>query len=232
VLRSAIDVAGQFDSWKESCVPSYCHRNFAAAYVSWLRLFKVVEMAQAAVPRYRRVIDFGSSVGELGHLIDPRAEYHFIEQDEAAAAFLMSQHPRAIRQELTTAPLGEFDAVFAIDSLEHNDNYADLLQCLFALTAPGGVVILSGPTENALYRLGRKLAGFSGGYHVTTIHQIEAAASRHSKCLMRATVPFGAPLFMVSAWMPSVVAAGTGQTVSAQRKLPLRSVAAVGARSA
>jgi hypothetical protein len=215
VLRSAIDVAGQFDSWKESCVPSYCHRNFAAAYVSWLRLFKVVEMARSAAPRYQRVIDFGSSVGELGHLIDPQAEYHFIEQDEAAATFLMKQHPRAIRQELKTAPLGEFNVVFAIDSLEHNGNYGNLLQCLFALTAPSGVVILSGPTENALYRLGRKLAGFSGGYHVTTIHQIEAEASRHSRCVMRTTVPFGAPLFMVSAWKPAVVATRTGQTVPA-----------------
>lgn len=200
VLRSAIDVTGHFDHWKETCVPSYCHKNFAAAYVSWLRLFKVAEIAKQCVPNYRKVVDFGSSVGELGHLLSPDATYHFIEQDEAAASFLMDQHPDAVRETLDGAPHGQFDIVFAIDSLEHNDNFRELLVRLFALLAPGGVLILSGPTENSLYKFGRKLAGFSGDYHVTTIFEIEGAAGTSSNCVARTTVPFGAPLFMVSAW--------------------------------
>jgi 2-polyprenyl-3-methyl-5-hydroxy-6-metoxy-1,4-benzoquinol methylase len=202
ILRSAIDVTGHFDHWKESCVPSYCHKNFAAAYVSWLRLFKVAEVAKQAVPHYKRVIDFGSSVGELGHLIDQQAAYHFIEQDEAAASFLQAQHPNATRQTLEAAPKRHFDAVFAIDSLEHNENYRQLLTQLFELLAPGGVLVLSGPTENSLYKFGRKLAGFSGDYHVTTIFEIEGAAGTESQCVARTTVPFGAPLFMISAWQP------------------------------
>lgn len=200
ILRSAIDVTGHFDHWKESCVPSYCHKNFAAAYVSWLRLFKVAEVAKQTVPDYARVVDFGSSVGELGHLIDPKAEYHFIEQDEAAAGFLLDQHPNAIRQTLEDAPAGHFDVVFAIDSLEHNENFRELLVKLFSLLRPGGVLVLSGPTENSLYKFGRKLAGFSGDYHVTTIYEIEGAAGADSACVARTTVPFGAPLFMISAW--------------------------------
>jgi len=206
VLRSAIDVNGHFEHWKETCVPSYCHKNFAAAYVSWLRLFKVADIAKQCVPGYKRVVDFGSSVGELGHLIDADAEYHFIEQDDAAASFLMAQHPDAKRQTLEGAGAGSYDVVFAIDSLEHNENFPELLVRLFGLLRPEGVLVLSGPTENSLYRFGRRLAGFSGDYHVTTIFEIEAAAAILSRCAARATVPFGAPLFMISAWQPSVTA--------------------------
>ena len=209
VLRSAIDVTGHFDHWKETCVPSYCHKNFAAAYVSWLRLFKVAEIAKQCVPNYRKVVDFGSSVGELGHLLSDDATYHFIEQDEAAAGFLMDQHPDAVRETLDGAPKGQFDIVFAIDSLEHNENFKELLVRLFALLTPGGVLILSGPTENSLYKFGRKLAGFSGDYHVTTIFEIEGAAGASSNCVARTTVPFGAPLFMVSAWQKAGGATST-----------------------
>lgn len=200
VLRSAIDVTGHFDHWAESCVPSYCHKNFAAAYVSWLRLFKVAEIARQCVPNYGKVVDFGSSVGELGHLLSRDADYHFIEQDEAAAEFLMEQHADAVRETLESAPKGKFDIAFAIDSLEHNENFRELLDRLFALLMPGGVLILSGPTENWLYKFGRKLVGFSGDYHVTTIFEIEGVARKQSNCVTHTTVPFGAPLFMVSAW--------------------------------
>ncbi len=61
-------------------------------------------------------------------------------------------------------------------------------------------MILSGPTENALYRLGRKIAGFDGHYHTTTIHHIEQAAAQHMTLLERRRAPFGVPLFSISAW--------------------------------
>ena len=200
-LKQSIDLAKTFAAWEESCVPSYCHRNWAAAAISWLRLFRAVRLARTMAPEGKIVLDFGSSVGELGHLVHHAGlTYDFIEQDAQAAAFLQSRLPTATRRTLESAPAGLYDIVFAIDSLEHNDDFAGLLQQLAAKLAPGGVLILSGPTENFLYRLGRAVAGFQGHYHHATIYDIEAAARRFFAMLtVRRVLPL-LTLFRITAW--------------------------------
>lgn len=201
-LRRDIDVVKTFEAWEESCVPSYCHSNWLAAYISWVRLFRAAKLAHSIVPHPTRILDFGSSVGELGHLISQQGDnYEFIENDEQSVDYLQSRLPLANRVVLESAPDGAYDLLFAIDSLEHNDNYAELLETLVTKLSPVGCLILSGPTENGLYRLGRRIAGFDGHYHETTIYRIEAAAqrllTRHS---VRSVLPF-APLFRISAWV-------------------------------
>ncbi|HVJ00465.1 MAG TPA: methyltransferase domain-containing protein [Sphingomonas sp.] len=200
-LRRDIDVVAGFEQWEETCVPSYCHRNWFAAYVSWIRLYRAAGLAQRFAPDARRILDFGSSVGELGHLVSHGGDgYEFVEADDHAAAYLESRLPGARRTTLEAAPAGSYDAIFAIDSLEHNVDFAELLDVLATKLAPGGVFILSGPTENALYRLGRRIAGFDGHYHETTIYAIEAAASRRmTRIAARAVLP-AAPLFRITAW--------------------------------
>ncbi len=199
-LLHTIDVERAFDQWKETCVPSYCHSNPAAAYVSWMRLFAAAELADECTGTQKRVLDFGSSVGELRHLLKNAESYEFIEQDEAAASVLKSQSPDATHVTLENAEEGAYDMVFAIDALEHNENFAELVGRLSRLVAPNGVFILSGPTENGLYRLGRRIAGFSGDYHFTTIYDIEKAAEQHLTRAGVKTVPFGIPLFRITAW--------------------------------
>lgn len=200
-LRQHIEIEAAFEEWEESCVPSYCHKNPLAAYVSWLRLFRAVAMARKNFPAAKRALDFGSSVGELGHmLVDNSVAYEFIEQDEAAAAFLKSRLPGAVRHSLDTAPEGSYDWIFAIDSLEHNDAYAELVSRLSSKLSPSGLLILSGPTENRLYRLGRSIAGYDGHYHTTTIYEIEKAAAQQLSKIDASTIIPGAPLFRLSAW--------------------------------
>jgi SAM-dependent methyltransferase len=200
LLRRSIDVEGAFEQWEESCVPSYVHPNPLAAYVSWKRLFVAADLARRLVGRPARVLDFGSSVGELSHILDYAGDYEFVELDNAPAEFLLAQNSRARRLELNQAPQNSYDAIFAIDSLEHNDTFRDLLGELAGKLAPGGVLVLSGPTENALYRLGRKIAGFEGDYHVTTIFDIERAAAGLLDRVAVRTVPFGIPLFRITGW--------------------------------
>ena len=148
----------------------------------------------------KHVLDFGSSIGELGHLFPKDARYDFVESHDAAAAFLKAQLPKAKRTTLEEIPAGTYDHIFAIDSLEHNTDYAELLATLVTKLAPGGVLVLSGPTENWLYRLGRKIAGFEGHYHETNIHAIEAAAAKIlTRRKVRTILPL-VPLFRVTAW--------------------------------
>jgi 2-polyprenyl-3-methyl-5-hydroxy-6-metoxy-1,4-benzoquinol methylase len=200
VLGDAITYRSNFELWEESCVPSYCHPNWLAAYVSWRRLFVATKLARAIKPDARRVLDFGSSVGELGHLLPKGVRYEFIESHEPAAGFLQEQLPESRRTTLDAAADGSYDQIFAIDSLEHNDNYRELLGALVTKLAPGGVLILSGPTENFLYKLGRRIAGFEGHYHETDIHAIERAASELlERKALRSIFP-AITFFRVTAW--------------------------------
>ena len=202
-LQQQIDVQNAFHEWEETCVPSYCHGNPLAAYVSWLRLFRSVELARRHLPVAGRALDFGSSVGELGRLLAVQGSnvgYEFIEQEEPAAALLQQNQPGAVRQTLESAPDGAYDWVFAIDSLEHNDDFAALLHRLGKKLSPKGLLILSGPTENRLYRLGRAIAGFDSHYHKTTIYDIEHAAATFLARKDVATIMPGAPLFRLTVW--------------------------------
>jgi 2-polyprenyl-3-methyl-5-hydroxy-6-metoxy-1,4-benzoquinol methylase len=199
-LFRSIDVKGAFAAWEESCVPSYLHPNPLAAFVSWRRLFVAAHLGNSLAGRPSRVLDFGSSVGELSHILDYEGEYHFVELDDLSAEFLLSHNPRARRLALEDVPVGAYDMIFAIDSLEHNKDFARLLGELATRLKPGGILILSGPTENVLYRLGRRIAGFEGDYHHTTIFDIEQSASQHLDRLQLKTVPFGIPLFRITGW--------------------------------
>jgi 2-polyprenyl-3-methyl-5-hydroxy-6-metoxy-1,4-benzoquinol methylase len=199
LLRS-IDVKGSFHAWEESCVPSYVHPNPFAAFVSWRRLFVAANMGNRLVGRPAKVLDFGSSVGELSHILDYAGEYHFVESDDASAQFLLAQNDRARRLALSEVPQSSYDIIFAIDSLEHNEDFAGLLEDLSKRLKPEGILILSGPTENALYQLGRRIAGFEGDYHHTTIFDIERSAAQRLQLLQLRTVPFGIPLFRITAW--------------------------------
>lgn len=169
--------------------------------MSWLRLFAALSLAKTLRPDPARVLDFGSSVGEIGHLLPQgKVRYDFIEQNDSSAEVLLLRLHGATRCTLGLTPDDSYDWVFAIDSLEHNDNYAALVKRLSTKLAPGGIFILSGPTENALYRLGRRLAGFNAHYHVTNVYHIESAVGRYLRRAGLTTVPFGMPLFRISGW--------------------------------
>jgi 2-polyprenyl-3-methyl-5-hydroxy-6-metoxy-1,4-benzoquinol methylase len=199
-LRERIDAFGAFETWEETCVPSYVHPNRAAAAVSWWRLFVAAELAEAhMVPG--PVLDFGASVGELAHVLPAKAHpYWFVEQEAPAIAMLRAMVPDGVHTTLEGAPDDTFAAIFALDSLEHNTSYGELLDALASKLRPDGVLILSGPTENALYKLGRRVAGFDAHYHETNIHAIEERAAASYQHVRTRTVPLGMPLFRISVW--------------------------------
>lgn len=208
VLANAINVKGHFEEWEETCVPSYCHPNILAAYVSWWRLFKAVAMAKIGLRNKHpegsndqrlSVLDFGASVGELAHLTG-NWEYHFVEEEAVARNFLVKQIPEAHEQNLEQLPVAHYDLIFALDSLEHNRNFAEILVKLRMALKPGGLLVTSGPTENMMYRLGRKIAGFDGHYHETNIYAIEREVKELFTLVSGSSLPFSLPLFRVSVW--------------------------------
>jgi 2-polyprenyl-3-methyl-5-hydroxy-6-metoxy-1,4-benzoquinol methylase len=200
LLQTHFDVRRQFEEIEESCIPSYVHGNRAAAWVAWQRN-KAAAALYAKHAAAGPILDFGAATGEVGHLIEKRGPYHIIEQDEVLAR-ACAQWQTATRQSLETAEAGSYAAIFALDSLEHNEDIPSLVARLAPLLRGDGVFILSGPTESAFYRLGRRLAGFSGHYHHSNIYDIEGMLARPCRLVDARRVPIFPTLFRVTAWRP------------------------------
>jgi 2-polyprenyl-3-methyl-5-hydroxy-6-metoxy-1,4-benzoquinol methylase len=198
-LTRQFDVSRQMEKIEETCVPSYLHRNVLASGVAWWRLF-------AAEGFYRKfappgdILDFGAATGELGHLVPASTPYEFIEADEDMARTLQANRPGAVRRSLEGLKPAQYAAIFALDSLEHNEDVAGIVDLLIASMRDDGVLIISGPTENFLYKAGRRIARFNGHYHKTTIYDIERILSGRVSLVQRRILPLGIPLFSITCW--------------------------------
>jgi SAM-dependent methyltransferase len=188
-----------FERLEESCVPSYCHANPAAAGVAWLRLMVAARLWQR-LGSPEPVLDFGSGTGELQHFVRAQC-YAFVEQNVILAEALRDFVSGAEQLTLESLPTSHFGAVFALDSLEHNHHPETFISRLAGSLRPNGILIVSGPTENWLYRLGRRAAGYDGHYHHQTVFGIETLIAQSGlKLLVRKIVPWRVPLFHLSAW--------------------------------
>jgi len=200
LLRNYFDIKSQFEQIEESCIPSYVHTNLAAAGISWWRLACAAKTYQCYC-HTGPILDFGAASGELFHILQTKEPYHFVELNDRLSEALLHFNPMAIRQKLDKLPANKYAAVFALDSLEHNNNIPELLEKIHGTLRENGFFILSGPTENWIYRLGRRLAGFSGHYHTTNINDIEKMSETFFSKVEQRSIPLAiAPLFRVTVW--------------------------------
>ena len=207
-LKARFDIKNPTEAVEESCVVSYGHPNPAVALAAWSRVAMAIRLWRHHA-RQGAVLDFGAGSGEISHFLGTGQDYHFIEADPSLAGALGSFVSHARHEVLEDLPAGAFACVMALDSLEHNDDVAAIVDHLALALAPGGVLIVSGPTENALYRLARAIARFRGEhFHKTTIYHIESVLAERFTRLEMHGVPFGLPLFRVSAWRLPALASG------------------------
>ena len=100
---------------------------------------------------------------------------------------------------ISQLPPRSFDLINALDVLEHVDDLPRTLSELLNLLQPGGRLVVSGPTENILYQIGRRLAGpeYSGEYHERGIAEIKRELKRLARVEGIATLYWPLPLFEV-----------------------------------
>ncbi|MBF0260685.1 MAG: class I SAM-dependent methyltransferase [Magnetococcales bacterium] len=199
LLSRIFDIKGDFSKLAESCIPSYTNPNRLIALGFWWRLFASARLA-GHLSHDRPVLDFGAAVGELAHLLPKGVDYHFMESDPWLVSVLETLVPHAQNTQMEQAAPATYQTIFALDALEHNHNPGMILAQLSNLLAHDGSMIISGPTENILYRLGRKIAGYPDHYHHFTIYQLEQLANEYLICEQTITGPFWLPLFRISKW--------------------------------
>ncbi len=173
--RLPAEVANEF------AIPAFTHRNPIMRWLSWERLAVALEWLDATALAPSVVMDFGCGTGLLLQALSRRGHRVLacdIRPDvvEAAIAPLEISEVEILdaTRDLDKLQDGSVDAILALEVLEHVDDVPRLAACFRKLLRPGGVLLCSLPTENVIYRAGRRLAGFSGSYHRHGIAEVIA----------------------------------------------------------
>jgi 2-polyprenyl-3-methyl-5-hydroxy-6-metoxy-1,4-benzoquinol methylase len=189
--------------------PAYSHANPLINWLFWKRLHKVIDYIQGGAP-YQRALDFGCGSGVmLPFLAGACREVVATDVDLVPLESTRRHFPLAPNVQVLDAsgnalagqPAASFDLIIALDVLEHVKDLAGTLTILLRLLKAGGQLVVSGPTENSLYRFGRKLAGpeYSGDYHERGIADIRGELLRRVRLKRIATLYWPAPLFEIFA---------------------------------
>jgi 2-polyprenyl-3-methyl-5-hydroxy-6-metoxy-1,4-benzoquinol methylase len=188
----------------ESGLPSYTHRNPLMSWLFWRRIQCAFAMFEND-SRHRRVLDFGCGMGvSFMFLKEKGFEITACDREFAQGARMVAKKLGATVRVLSDIrDLGDekFDWILALDVLEHVDDLAYVLECFRNLADDNAKTIVSGPTENVFYKLGRLMAGFSGHYHKRSVYDVEEAMKKSNFVLeqMETLIP-PMPLFRISRW--------------------------------
>jgi len=194
------------ESLNEAALPAYTHTNSLIDWIFWGRL-KVAEQFIRQRMSSGQLLDFGCGPGIFSQLM---AQHGFLVtaidldlQPVKALESLVSYDPKVEFQlsepNFNTWEGERFDVIVALDVLEHINDLDPYLQRFSELLRPGGLLVISGPTENFLYRLGRRIAGkqFSGHYHHSNIYHIKKQTQKYFKVMGQRKLIFPFTLFEV-----------------------------------
>jgi 2-polyprenyl-3-methyl-5-hydroxy-6-metoxy-1,4-benzoquinol methylase len=193
----------------EAAFPAYSHPNPLINWLFWQRLRTAMHYIEKTAP-YDRVLDFGCGSGVmLPFLAQHSKQVTAIDIDLLPLEKVKKHIPLSSNVEVCDAkqvtiselPQKSFDLINALDVLEHVDDLPRTLSELLGLLKPGGQLVVSGPTENILYQMGRKIAGpeYSGAYHERGIAEIKRELSRVARLEQIATLYWPLALFEIFA---------------------------------
>lgn len=201
----AVLAEGGSPALSEAALPAYAHRNPLVDLIFWRRLQIVADQLRSPSPL--KILDFGCGSGVMSYLLAQMGHDVIAVDTDFAPLERMRRHvdfPASVafhQKDLAELglPADSLDAIVALDVLEHIQDFEKYLSLFLRLLKPGGRILVSGPTENWLYELGRRLAGkqFSGDYHETNIASIRAAFARALPVHMHARLIWPFTLFEV-----------------------------------
>jgi SAM-dependent methyltransferase len=173
---TATAVVGMSDHDRdEMAIPSYLHQNPMIRWLMWRRYDVIADFIDGKSEQ--TVLEFGCGMG----LFLPELNRCF---DRVLAIDLFPQYAKALneRRTLNTQFVAaideisesEIDVIVAADVLEHLEDLPAYLNEFRTILRNGGRLLVSGPTENLIYQLGRVAAGFGGkgDYHHTNIDRL------------------------------------------------------------
>lgn len=193
----------------EAGFPAYSHRNPIINWLFWRRLHIAMNHIERSAP-HENILDFGCGSGVMLPFLSQQSQRVAAIDIDLLPLEKVKQHiPLAANVQVLDAkqtPIASlspksFDLINALDVLEHVDDLPQTLSQLMNLLKPNGQLLVSGPTENILYQIGRKFAGpeYSGAYHERGIGEIKWELKKVARVEHIATLYQPFPLFEVFA---------------------------------
>lgn len=187
----------------------YAHPNPIARAIFWQRLATGYRLLANYAPKDAGVLDFGGGSGVfLPTLAGHFREVSVIDRDAEDARRVASYYSLAgihiYECDITRWPENcSYDVVIAMDVLEHFSDNAVPREFLKKHLRRGGLLLVSLPTENWIYRMGRAVLRKSkpiDHYHPATTlmrhyqeHGYSLLADRYVPC----AGPLAVPLFQI-----------------------------------
>ncbi len=179
----------------EMAIPSYLHRNPFIQWLIWRKFEKIAYLCDFRQDMH--VLDFGCGTGMfLPELRNNCDKVWAIDLFPEYAKELSARYNLDIMfaQELADIPDNSLDVIVAANVLEHLQ-YEELMSYLSIFREKlksGGKLVVSGPTENFAYKIGRFIAGFSGkgDYHHTNIDALIKNIDTYFPLQKTETLPF------------------------------------------
>jgi len=191
----------------EAALPAYVHKNPLIDYLFWKRLKVVYDFIRQKYKGQIQILDFGCGTGVMSYLL---AKDHIIWANDIEFAPLriiqkeiqFPEEVQFVEGDLTKIyDLPKFDVILALDVLEHmrEREIEQYFHKFMSLLDSKGVLLISGPTENKLYEIGRKLAGkrFTGDYHSNNIVNIIRQLNTFAEVEILADLVWPVSLFKV-----------------------------------
>lgn len=172
---------GIFD---EQALPAYTNPNPLMRYLFWQRV-KFVMGYINDLKNYDLCMDFGCGLGVMiPFLTNKAANIIAVDLDTSLLQKIGNEQKWKNvhyfqRIDNLAKYFGKVDLILAMDVLEHVQNLDETLANFKKLLSPQGSIIITGPTENVLYKIGRRIANYSGDYHRTDIYNIAEEFSKY-----------------------------------------------------
>ena len=162
----------------EMALPSLFHSNPLVRWITSTRIQKALSLIDFR--EAMTLLDFGCGPGILLLQLPPnRGKLIGVDIELWPAEKMMNHYKREDIRLHHASNWSDhisdhsLDYIVATEVLEHIEDVESLLLKFCIKLKPEGKLIVSLPTENSLYRLGRKIAGFSGDYHQDEIVDLE-----------------------------------------------------------
>jgi 2-polyprenyl-3-methyl-5-hydroxy-6-metoxy-1,4-benzoquinol methylase len=187
-------------SQAEMAIPSYLNWNPLVRSIFWRRYDKVYGLAEFSPEMV--VCELGCGIGVfLPMLVQETAKVYAVDLFPQYAQELTKQFDLDVifSTNLEYVPDNSLDVLFAVEVLEHFDELEAGIQLITRKLKQGGQLIISGPTENLLYKTGRFVVGYNKyhEYHRNNIYGIRQAILDAGYTLER-TINFPSGLILLN----------------------------------
>ena len=191
----------------EAGFPAYSHVNPLINWLFWQRLHIAMNYIENYAP-HQNTLDFGCGSGVMLSFLAKHSQHvtamdiDLVPLERVKKYVPLAENIQVLdanQVSISQMTPKSLDLINALDVLEHVDDLRGTLSDLLKLLKPGGRLVVSGPTENILYQIGRKLAGpeYSGEYHERGIAEIKRELNRLARVEPVATLYWPVPLFEV-----------------------------------